>query len=131
MSSSHVKYVLVGGGAAGSTAAEAIRKLDRAGSILMISQEHSRPYYRPALSKEYLRRQKSRTEISIDPVGWYSERHIDMQTSRRVSHLDAARHAITLDNGEEIAFDKLLLASGASPKPLKIPGANLPNVFYL
>ena len=66
MNTSHVKYVLVGGGGAGSAAAEAIRKYDRQGSILLVSQEHSRPYVRPTLSKEFLRRQKSRAEISDD-----------------------------------------------------------------
>src|SRR4051812_36773842 len=127
MESLHVKYLLVGGGGAGSAAAEAIRKYEPAGSILMIGQEHSRPYVRPMLSKQYLRREKNRTEISIDPVGWYAERHVDMRTSRRAVHLDTARRAITLDNGEEISFDQLLLATGASPKPLRIPGAELPN----
>lgn len=131
MNSSHVKYVLVGGGGAGSAAAEAIRKNDRAGSILLISQEHSRPYIRPLLSKEFLRRQKNRSEISTDPVGWYAQHRIDMRTSRRVSHLDTSRHAISLDNGEEVVFDHLLLATGASPTLLRIPGAELPNVFYL
>jgi 3-phenylpropionate/trans-cinnamate dioxygenase ferredoxin reductase subunit len=131
MNSSHVKYVVVGGGGAGSAAADAIRKLDPTGSILLVGQEHSRPYVRPALSKEFLRREKSRLEIATDPVGWYAQKRIDMRTSRRVSHLDTARNAITLDNGEEIAFDKLLLATGASPKILKVPGADLPNVFYL
>jgi 3-phenylpropionate/trans-cinnamate dioxygenase ferredoxin reductase subunit len=131
MNSSHVKYALVGGGGAGSAAADAIRKLDPTGSILLVGQEHSRPYVRPALSKEFLRREKSRLEIATDPVGWYAQKRIDMHTSRRVSHVDTARNVITLDNGEEIAFDKLLLATGASPKILKVPGADLPNVFYL
>jgi NADPH-dependent 2,4-dienoyl-CoA reductase/sulfur reductase-like enzyme len=131
MNTVHFKYVLVGGGGAGSAAAEAIRRHDRAGSVLLVGQEHSRPYVRPAVSKEYLRRTKGRMQIVTDPVSWYAEQNIEMRTGRRVAHLDTARRAITLDNGEEVSFNQLLLATGASPKPLKIPGADLPNVFYL
>jgi 3-phenylpropionate/trans-cinnamate dioxygenase ferredoxin reductase subunit len=131
MSTLHVKYAVVGGGGAGSAAAQAIRRHDAAGSILLVGQEHSRPYERPALSKAYLRRQKTRLEIASEPVGWYSQRHIEMRTSRRVSHLDTARQCLTMDNGEEISFDKLLIATGASPKLLRVSGADLPNVFYL
>ncbi|WP_428940102.1 NAD(P)/FAD-dependent oxidoreductase [Fontivita pretiosa] len=131
MNSLHVKYVLVGAGAAGSAAAAAIRQRDPVGSILMVGQETSRPYLRPALSKQFLRRQKTRTELAIDPIGWYDEQKIELRTGRRVMHLDTARHAVTLDSGEEISFDRLLLCTGATPRPLRIPGADLPNVFTL
>jgi 3-phenylpropionate/trans-cinnamate dioxygenase ferredoxin reductase subunit len=131
MNGPHTKYVLVGGGGAGSAAATEIRRHDPAGSILLIGQEHSRPYIRTTLSKEYLRREKTRMEIAIEPVGWYSQRDIELRTGRRVSRLDTSRRSIALDNGEEISFDKLLLATGASPRLLTIPGADLPNVFYL
>jgi 3-phenylpropionate/trans-cinnamate dioxygenase ferredoxin reductase subunit len=131
MNALHFKYVLVGGGGAGSAAAEAIRKIDSQGSILLVGLEHSRPYIRPALSKEYLRGQTSRLEIAADPVGWYAEQNIELRTGRRAAHLDTARRTLTLDNGAEVSFNKLLLATGASPKPLRIPGADLPNVFYL
>jgi 3-phenylpropionate/trans-cinnamate dioxygenase ferredoxin reductase subunit len=127
----HVKYVLVGGGGAGSAAAAEIRRHDSVGSILLIGQEHNRPYDRTALSKEYLRRQKTRAEISIEDAGWFVKHNIELRTGRRASHLDTSRRAITLDNGESISFDKLLLATGSSPKMLAIPGAELPNVFYL
>lgn len=131
MSIAHYKYVLVGAGRAGSAAAAEIRRRDPAGSILLIGQETSRPYLRTALSKSYLRRTQSRMEIVLEPVGWYDQMHVELRTGRRVSHLDSARQTITLDNGDEIAFDQLLLAGGASPKPLRVSGAELPNVFYL
>jgi 3-phenylpropionate/trans-cinnamate dioxygenase ferredoxin reductase subunit len=131
MNTLHFKYVLVGGGGAGSAAAESIRKHDPQGSILLVGQEHSRPYLRPALSKQYLRRSRPRLELAADPSGWYIQNKIELRTGRRAAHLDTARRAIILDNGEEITFNKLLLATGASPKLLKIPGAELPNVFYL
>lgn len=131
MSIGHVKHIVVGAGGAGSAAAEAIRKHDPQGSILLIGQESTRPYLRPSLSKEYLRRQMSKMDIVIEPVGWYDANHIELRTGRRVTHLDTARRTIALDNGDEIAFDNLLLATGASARPLKVPGADLPNVFYL
>ncbi|HVT89723.1 MAG TPA: FAD-dependent oxidoreductase [Tepidisphaeraceae bacterium] len=131
MSSSHFQYVLVGGGAAASAAAHSIRQTDPVGSILLVGQEHNRPYMRPALSKEYLLKQQSRIEIVSEPVGWFIQQHVELRTGRRVSQLDTARQTICIDDGEEVAFDRLLIATGASSKPLKVPGADLPNVFYL
>jgi 3-phenylpropionate/trans-cinnamate dioxygenase ferredoxin reductase subunit len=127
----HVKYLLVGGGLASSCAAEAIREADREGSILLINAEVNRPYHRPPLSKEYLRRQKPRAELFAHEPQWFEKNHVALQTGRRVSHLDVPRMTAVLDNGQEISFDRLLLATGATPVPLTIPGALLPNLFYL
>lgn len=127
----HVKYLLVGGGLASSSAAEAIRAVDHEGSILLINSEVNRPYHRPPLSKEYLRRQKPRAELFAHEPDWFEKNHISLQTGRRVSHLDTPRMAAVLDNGQEISFDRLLLATGATALPLAIPGALLPNLFYL
>jgi NADPH-dependent 2,4-dienoyl-CoA reductase/sulfur reductase-like enzyme len=127
----HVKYLLIGGGLASISAAEAIRQRDRQGELLIIGQEINRPYHRPPLSKEYLRRQKGHEELFTHPVSWYREQAIELRTGRRGARLDTARRAVTLDDAEEITFDLLLLATGASPKHLDIPGADLPNLFYL
>jgi NADPH-dependent 2,4-dienoyl-CoA reductase/sulfur reductase-like enzyme len=62
---------------------------------------------------------------------WFEENAVEMRTGRRVAHLDCPRQAVTLDTGEQVQFDRLLLATGASPRPLNIPGADLPNVFYM
>ena len=131
MSVPHVKYLLIGGGLASSSAAEAIREIDQAGSITLIGQEISGPYHRPPLSKEYLRRQKPRAELFVHGPDWFEQQHITLRTGRRCAHLDAARTSVTLDSGEEISFDHLLLAAGGSPARLDIPGSDLPNVFYL
>lgn len=127
----HVKYLLVGGGLASSSAAEAIRAIDREGSILLINSEVNRPYHRPPLSKEYLRREKPRAELFANAPDWFEKNHIALQTGRRVSHLDVPRMTAILDNGQEISFDRLLLATGATAVPLAVPGALLPNLFYL
>lgn len=127
----HFKYVIIGSGGAGAAAALAIRQRDSSGSILMLGQESSRPYLRPTLSKSFLTRDQNRSEISIDPVGWYAQHKIEMRTGRRATHLDTPRRSVTLDNGQSISYEKLLIATGAGPKPLQVPGTELPNVFYL
>jgi NADPH-dependent 2,4-dienoyl-CoA reductase/sulfur reductase-like enzyme len=127
----HVKYLLVGGGVASSTAAGAIREVDRDGSVLLVGQEINRPYHRPPLSKQYLRREQGRAELSTVSAGWFAQNHVELRTGRRVVHLDTARHTAAMDNGEEVTYDRLLLATGALPVSLDVPGAALPNVFYL
>jgi NADPH-dependent 2,4-dienoyl-CoA reductase/sulfur reductase-like enzyme len=131
MSHLHVKYLLAGGGVASSAAAMAIRKLDPVSPVMMIGQENTRPYTRSALSKEYLRRSKPVAQMFTVPPGWFSANAIELHTGRRVAHLDTARCAVTLDNGREISYDRLLLATGATSNRLDVPGANLPNLFYV
>lgn len=131
MNNLHVKYLLVGGGLASSAAAQTIRSIDPEGSVLLISQEVTRPYHRPPLSKEYLRRQKPRKELFTQEPGWFEQNHIELRTGHRVAHLDVGRMSAIVNTGEEISFDNVLLATGASAAPLKVPGADLPNLFYL
>ncbi len=131
MSNLHVKYLLVGGGLASSAAAEAIRQRDPRGSVLLVAQEVHRPYHRPALSREYLRRERSRDELSTFPPGWLGEHQVELRTGCRVSYLDTNRASATLDNGQVYSYDRLLIATGASARPLRVPGADLPNVFTL
>src|ERR1700733_1456025 len=127
----HVKYLIVGGGLAGSAAVEAIRRRDPFGSLLMVGQEVNRPYDRTQLSKSYLRRENSRGGLSALPIGWYADHHVELRTGRRVAAIDAARAAVTLDTGEEVSFDSMLLAVGAAAAPLRLHGGNLPNVYNL
>src|SRR6202167_740342 len=103
----HVKYLLIGGGLASSSAAEAIRGVDRDGAILMISQEIVRPYHRPPLSKEFLRREKGRDELFTHGQDWFESNQITLRTACRAMHLDVARGAVTLDQGEHVAYDRL------------------------
>jgi len=131
MSHLHVKYLLAGGGITSSAAAVAIRCLDSANSVLMIGQEINRPYHRPPLSKGYLRRQERHDDLFTLPPDWFDKNHVELRTGRRVAHLDTARSAATLDDGSEISYDNLLLATGASANRLTLPGASLPNIFYI
>ena len=127
----HVKYLLVGGGLASSAAAEAIRARDAGGSILMLGQEPVRPYHRPPLSKSFLARTSPRAELFARDATWFDENRVELRSGRRVVHLDVARHAASTSDGDEISYDALLLATGAAPKHLAVPGAELQNVFYL
>src|SRR5688572_1472655 len=127
MSILHVKYLLVGGGLTSSSAAQAIRAVDTEGPVLLVGQEVNRPYHRPPLSKQYLRREQSRAELSTVPPGWFAEHQVELRTGRRVAHLDTTRQIAALDDGQEVAYDRVLLATGAVPLPLDVPGAALPN----
>jgi NADPH-dependent 2,4-dienoyl-CoA reductase/sulfur reductase-like enzyme len=130
MSNLHVKYLLVGGGLASSSTAEAIRAVDPIGEMMLIGQEAIRPYHRPPLSKGYLRT-RDRHELFTLPPEWFSLHHAQLHTGLRVSQLDTARSIAGLENGQEVSFDKLLIATGMSPAHLSIPGADLPNLYYL
>ena len=131
MNNLHVKYLLVGGGLASSSAAEAIRAIDRDGSLMLVAQEVNRPYHRPPLSKEYLRREVPRATLFANEPDWFEKNHVQLRSGRRVSHLDVPRMSAVLDSGEHVAFDRLLIATGATPAPLDVPGRHLPNLFYL
>ena len=131
MSASHVKYLIVGSGLAGASAAQAIRALDPRGEVLMVGQEKIRPYHRPPLSKNYLRNRRERRELFALPIEWFTENNVRLRTSIRASHLDTGRRIVTLESGEEISFDTLLLATGMTARHLDIPGRDFPNVYYL
>ena len=131
MSNLHVRYLLVGGGLASISAAEAIRLRDREGELLIVGQEINRPYHRPPLSKQFLRREQSHDDLFTHPSSWYEEHRVRLRSGRRAAQLDVARRAVTLDNAEEVSFDQLLLATGAHARHLHIPGSDLPNLYYL
>jgi 3-phenylpropionate/trans-cinnamate dioxygenase ferredoxin reductase subunit len=131
MSHLHVKYLLAGGGVASSSAAIAIRRCDPISPVLMVGQEINRPYHRWPLSKDYLRRQRRHEELFTLPDSWFAENDVELRTGRRVANVDTARCAVILDDGQEISYDRLLLATGASVNHLDIPGATLPNLFYV
>ena len=131
MSLAHVKYLLVGGGIAASSAAEAIRAVDPAGLAMLVGQEITRPYNRPPLSKQYLRHEVARDALFTRPNGWFREKKIELHTGHRITRIDTGRNLAVMDTGLEVCFDQLLIAIGASPVQLDIPGASLPNVFSL
>lgn len=132
MTSHSARYVLVGGGLASATAAENIRKHDPDGPILIIGAEPHPPYHRPPLSKEYLRGEaKAEDVLPVQPASWYLENKVRLLTGTRARSADTAAKTVRLENGDTVTYEKLLIATGSSPRTLDIPGANGPNVRTL
>lgn len=124
-------YVIVGASLAGATAGQALREHGFAGRIVLIGDETEHPYERPPLSKGYLLGKDERAKIYVHEEGWYAENAVELLLGRRVTFLDRTAHQVELDSGERIGYAKLLLATGASPRRLQLPGADLDGVHYL
>src|SRR5947199_43898 len=120
-----------GGGAAGFAAAEMLRRQDYGGSIVMLSNEAAAPVDRPNLSKDYLAGSAPEDWLPLRPDEFYPEAKIDLRLKTEVISIDtSARHVVTA-GGETIPYDRLLLATGAEPLRLPIPGADQPHVHVL
>jgi 3-phenylpropionate/trans-cinnamate dioxygenase ferredoxin reductase subunit len=126
--SSIERIVIIGAGLAGARAAEALRKDGFAGSITLVGDEPDRPYLRPPLSKEYLRAESDREKVYVHPQSFYVEQRIDLRTGSAARAIDVGLREVVLDDGERLRFDRLLIATGARPRQLSIPGSNLPGV---
>jgi 3-phenylpropionate/trans-cinnamate dioxygenase ferredoxin reductase component len=122
--------VVVGASLAGAKAAEGARAAGFDGRITLVGEEPVAPYERPPLSKEILRGEKSPDSARVHPQGFYDEQRIDLVTDRAVA-LDLTARAVELARGGAFPFDALVLATGASPRRLPVPGANLDGVFSL
>src|SRR6185437_9699507 len=129
MASRH--FVIVGAGLAGHSAATALRQNGFDGDITLIGDEPARPYERPPLSKQFLQGVRAADELYFHTLEQYAELGIELKLGRRATALDAARQQLTLDDGEAVRYDKLLLTTGASPIRLRQPGFDLPGVHYL
>ena len=126
------KYALVGGGLASAKAAEAIRKYDMDGPILIIGSEPHAPYHRPPLSKEYLRGEAdSDSLLPILSADWYETNKVTLLTGIKATGADTGAKTIMLDNGDMVTYEKMLVATGSAPKPLDVPGGDGPNVRSL
>ncbi len=123
--------VIVGASLAGAKAAETLRQEGFAGRVVLIGEEGDRPYERPPLSKGYLRGDEEVVKIFVHEEGFYAEQGIELRTSTLVKAVDPATSQLVLDDGERLAYDRLLLTTGAAPRRLTVPGADLPGVHYL
>ena len=124
-------FVILGGGAAGNAAAESLRHLGFDGRLVMVSPEETRPYARPTLTKSLLRGDAREDEISLRPEEFYRNRDIELLMGRRATAIDTDSHQVTLDNNQNLGYDKLLLAMGGTPRRANVPGENTKNVHTI
>ena len=123
--------VIVGGGAAGNAAAEMLRREGYSGSLTLLSADAAPPCDRPNLSKDYLAGTAEADWIPLRPAEFYAEHAIDLRLNTRVTAIDAAAHTVSLADGSRVPYGALLLATGAKPIGLTIPGADMPHVHVL
>src|SRR5437868_5859732 len=123
--------VIVGAGAAGGAAAEMLRRDGYDGPVQMIGADDFLPYDRPNLSKDYLAGNASEEWIPLRPADFYREQKIDTWTKTSVTGIDPTKKQVALSDGRFLSYGALLLATGAEPIRLQIPGADLPHVCYL
>ena len=123
--------VIVGGGAAGNAAAEMLRRESYPGRITLLSADDSLPCDRPNLSKNYLAGSAPEDWIALRSPEFYRDQRIDVRLNTRVVGIDTASRNVQLEDGSQHAYDALLLATGAEPVRLGVPGADLPHVRYL
>jgi 3-phenylpropionate/trans-cinnamate dioxygenase ferredoxin reductase subunit len=124
-------FVIVGASLAGAKAAEELRARGFDGRVVLIGAEPERPYERPPLTKDYLRGESERDKAYVHPEGWYAEQEIELETAVTVREIDARGSRVVRDDGGELAYDALLLTTGAEPRRLSIPGADLDGIYYV
>ena len=123
--------VIIGSGLAGGNAAATLREEAFQGPVVLISREPGVPFGRPPLSKTYLRSEEDLDAWYVRPAGWYAEHDVELRSGATVRGVDPAAHAVTLDSGEELAYQKVLIATGGRNRRLRLPGAELPGIHYL
>jgi len=125
------KIVVIGGGAAGFAAAEMLRRQHFRGDIVMLSDDDASPVDRPNLSKDYLAGSAPEEWVPLRDDRYYTDQGIDLRLKTTVARVDASAREVVLEDGSKVAYDRLLLATGAEPVRLSLPGMELPHVFTL
>jgi 3-phenylpropionate/trans-cinnamate dioxygenase ferredoxin reductase subunit len=124
-------FVIVGAGLAGAMAAAQLRKDGFEGRITLLGEEAQRPYERPPLSKAYLRGGTQREQLDARAPSFYADNAIELWTSTRAVAIEPTASEVVIDGGRRVRYDRLLIASGASPRRLDIPGSDLAGIYYL
>jgi 3-phenylpropionate/trans-cinnamate dioxygenase ferredoxin reductase component len=124
-------FIILGASLAGAKAAEELREHGFDGKVVLVGTEVERPYERPPLTKDYLRGESEREKAYVHPERFYDEHDIELEAGVTATAIDPAASTVTLDDGRELSFDRLLLTTGAQPRQIPVPGADLDGVYYL
>ncbi|MER5438549.1 FAD-dependent oxidoreductase [Streptomyces sp. NPDC002790] len=124
-------FVIVGGGLAGAKTAETLRAEGFTGRVILIGDERDHPYERPPLSKGYLQGKEERDSVFVHEPAWYASNDIELHLGQTVVEIDRADKTVRLGEGAVVRYDKLLLATGAEPRRLDVPGTHLAGVHHL
>ncbi|MGH8613813.1 MAG: FAD-dependent oxidoreductase, partial [Gammaproteobacteria bacterium] len=123
--------VIVGGGHAGGQAAAALRSEGFNGRIMMVADEAHVPYQRPPLSKGFLSGALGIERVYLKPEKFYLQQHIELLLNRHAEAINREKRKITLNDGQVLDYDNVLLATGSGVRRLQVPGVDLPGVYYL
>jgi 3-phenylpropionate/trans-cinnamate dioxygenase ferredoxin reductase component len=124
-------FVVVGGGLAGAKSVEALRERGFEGRVVLLGAEAHLPYERPPLSKDYLKSGEKLEDAFVHDQQWYAGHDVDVRTGTEVTAIDRDAHAVVTASGERISYDRLLLATGSSPRHLSMTGVDLDGVLSL
>ncbi|OEV02671.1 NAD(P)/FAD-dependent oxidoreductase [Streptomyces oceani] len=131
MVDAHRTFVIVGGGLAGAKAAETLRAEGFSGRVILIGDERDHPYERPPLSKGYLAGTDERDSVFIHERAWYASADIELHLGQPAVQIDRTDRCVRLGDGTRVHYDTLLLATGAEPRRLDVPGTSLAGVHHL
>lgn len=127
----HERFVLIGASLAGASAAAALREDGFDGTVELIGAEPQLPYNRPPLSKGYLRGQERFEDQLVNPADYHAQHEVKLRLGVRATSVDPQRKVVSLEGGEEVPYDRLLVATGGRNRTLTTPGADLPGIFQL
>jgi 3-phenylpropionate/trans-cinnamate dioxygenase ferredoxin reductase subunit len=125
------EIAIVGGGLASARLVSAYREAGGDAPVTLVSADTEPPYHRPPLSKKVLRGEAEPESALVEPASWYAEHEVDLRLRTRVASLDLGARALALEDGARLGFDRLVIASGAWPRTLDVPGAGLDGVLTL
>ena len=128
--SGRLELLVIGGGPAGLAAARGYRSAGGNGTVAIVADEHRMPYQRPPLTKDLLRGELGEDELPIEDESWLAENHVALISGRAVA-LDPAAHNVVLSGGRELSYAQCVLATGAEPTRLPVPGADDPGVLVV
>jgi 3-phenylpropionate/trans-cinnamate dioxygenase ferredoxin reductase subunit len=124
-------FVIIGASLAGAKAAAELREQGFDGEVLLVGSERHLPYERPPLSKDLLQGKSKPAEAQVFAESFYGEHDITLLSATTATGIDPGAHTVTLDSGDRLSYDAVLLSTGSSPRTLDVPGADLDNIFHL